>query len=157
MFKKLLLRDVLLSVFVLGLWLAFAGISAGEGPLSDFVGVTLGAALGLVANQAHEWGHIVGAVISKSTMQPGRSLASPSNFIYDSKANSRAQFLVMSFGGFIVTGLVVWFYFTMLPDGILATRVAHGSILFLVGLGVFLELPLVVYSLITNKVPPVDR
>ena len=157
MLKKLLLRDVLFALAVFAGWLAFAGISAGTGLLSDFVGVSLGVALGIVANQAHEWGHIVGALISKSTFKPGSSFTSLSNFVYDSKANSRGQFLVMSFGGFIVTGFIAWFYLTGLPADLLATRVAHGSILFLVGLGVFLELPLVLYSLVTNKVPPVDR
>ena len=84
-------------------------------------------------------------------------MRSLSVFTYDSKANSRGQFLVMSFAGFAMTALVVWLVFSTLNGELLAERVARGSVLFLVFLGVVLEIPLVIYSLISSRVPPIDR
>jgi hypothetical protein len=62
----------------------------------------------------------------------------------------------MSFSGFLVTGLTLWAVYTQLPSEWLATRVARGAVLFLAALTVFIELPLVLYSLLFNQVPPVE-
>ena len=78
-------------------------------------------------------------------------------FSFDTQRNSRSQFLVMSVGGFIVTGLALVFAYQALPDGLQATRVARGAILFLASLTVFLEFPLVLLSFIRpNALPPVE-
>ena len=135
----------------------FPPVSAGAGPLADFAGVVLGFGLGFWAHTAHEWGHIAGGKLGRSVMRSGASLTSFSNFIYDSKRNSRPQFLLMSLMGFIPTGIAVWLYFSFLPEGELATHVARGAVLFLVLLGVVLELPLVIWALVRKDLPPVDR
>jgi hypothetical protein len=61
----------------------------------------------------------------------------------------------MSLTGFAATAVVIWIVY-LLPDAWLASRVARGLVLFLTLLAVVLEVPLVIYSLVTNKVPPVD-
>lgn len=156
-FGKLGLRDAALAALaILGWWL-FSHYSAGVGPLADFSGVVLGAGLVFCAHTAHEWGHILGAWLGRSAMRSGSSLSSFSNFIYDSKKNNRGQFLLMSIMGFIPTGIAVWLYYTQLPGGELATDVARGGVLILVALGVFLELPLVIWALVRKDLPPVDR
>ncbi|MFT5033452.1 MAG: hypothetical protein ACI9OO_001384 [Bacteroidia bacterium] len=156
-FSQLALRDaVLASVAVLAWWL-LSPYSAGYGAWSDFAGVVLGAGLGFCAYIAHEWGHIVGGFLSRSVMRPGSSMTSFSNFVYDSRQNSRPQFLFMSLLGFIPTGIAVWLFYRYLPEGELATDVARGIVLFLVLLGVVLELPLVIWALVRKDLPPIDR
>lgn len=156
-FSQLALRDAALVVLALLTWWLLSPYSAAPGPLADFLGVVLGAGLGFCAYTAHEWGHIAGGWLSRSVMRPGTSLKSFSNFVYDSKQNNRAQFLLMSIMGFIPTGIAVWLFYTALPEAELATQVARGIILFLVLLGVVLELPLVIWALLRKDLPPVDR
>lgn len=156
-FSKLALRDALLVAAALLAWWLLSHYSAGSGAVSDFAGVVLGAGLGFCAHTAHEWGHVVGGFLSRSVMRPGSSMTSFSNFVYDSKQNSRPQFLLMSIMGFIPTGIAVWLFFSHLPAGELATHVARGIVLFLVFLGVVLELPLVIWALVRKDLPPVDR
>ncbi|WP_372750074.1 hypothetical protein [Litorivivens sp.] len=156
-FAKLALRDgAIVTLAIIGWWL-FSRHSAGTGPIADFTGVVLGAGLGFCAHTAHEWGHILGGRLGRSVMRSGTSLTSFSNFVYDSKLNNRPQFLLMSIMGFIPTGVAVWLFFSYLPEGELATHVARGVVLFLVFLGVVLELPLVVWALVRKDLPPVDR
>ena len=157
MLVKLLIRDLgVLAAAAVAWWLA-APLSAGEGPLADVTGVLLGFLVGAGAFVLHEWGHLAGAFASRSAVVLGTSLASPSVFTYDSRRNTRGQFLVMSFAGFAATAFAVWAVYALLPDSLLATRVARGLVVFLVVLGVVLEVPLVVYSLLTRRVPPLDR
>ncbi len=156
-FAQFAARDTALVILAVGSWWLFSSYSAGNGPLADFVGVVVGAGLGFCAHTAHEWGHIAGGMMSRSVMRPGSSLGSFSNFVYDSKRNSRPQFLIMSLMGFIPTGVAVWLFFTYLPDAELATHVARGIVLFLVALGLLLELPLVIWALVRKDLPPVDR
>ncbi len=156
-FSQLALRDAGLAILAILAWWQLSAYSAGHGAWSDFAGVVLGAGLGFCAYAAHEWGHILGGMLSRSVMRPGTSLGSFSNFVYDSKLNSRPQFLLMSIMGFIPTGIAVWLFYSYLPEGELATHVARGIILILVALGLVLELPLVVWALVRKDLPPIDR
>ncbi|HEY8154774.1 MAG TPA: hypothetical protein VII72_11655 [Myxococcota bacterium] len=156
MFVKLLGRDLaILAVSVLA-WRLAAPLSAGSGVVSDVAGVLLGFLFGVCAFLIHEWGHLAGAVASRSAIQPPTGLASPFVFSFESRKNSRRQFLSMSFSGFVATAAVVWAAYALLPSDLLATRVARGLVVFLTFLGVVLEVPLVIYSLLTRRVPPVD-
>ena len=47
----------------------------------------------IVASLFHEWGHLIGAYISKAVVHPAPSLFSPLLFDLDSQKNNRAQFL----------------------------------------------------------------
>lgn len=156
MFLKVLARDLAIVAVSVLAWRLAAPLSAGTGAVSDVAGVLLGMLFGASAFLAHEWGHLLGALASRSAIQPPAGLSSPFVFSFESRRNSRRQFLAMSFAGFAATAVVIWVVYAMLPDGLLATRVARGLVLFLTLLAVVLEVPLVIYSLATRKVPPVD-
>lgn len=156
MFLKFAARDLVFVTVAVVLWQQAAHLSAGSGMLSDLVGVVLGLLLGACAFVLHEWGHFIGALAARSAVRPPEHLRSIYLFSFDSRLNSRRQFLIMSVGGFIVTGGAVWLSSVLLPDEQLASRVARGVVLFLAFLGVFIELPLVFWALLRPTLPPVE-
>ncbi len=157
MLIKLALRDAAILALGVGLWRVGAHWSAGESMLADFSGVLLGVLVGVGGYLLHEWGHLAGALATRGHVELPQRLESVFLFSFDSKQNSLRQFLVMSFSGFAATALVVWAFYTFLPDGLLATRVARGVALFNAFLTVVLELPLVGYALLGRGLPPVEN
>lgn len=154
MFVKFAIRDLsIIGVAILFWWLA-ADLSAGTGPIGDLTGLIGGALFTLGAYFLHEWGHLLGALATRSVVEPGRSLRSGFLFSFSAEKNSLRQFLVMSFSGFFATGVVVWIAYAILPGDYLATRVARGAVVFLGSLTVFLEFPLVIWGLLRGSVPP---
>jgi hypothetical protein len=81
------------------------------------------------------------------------NLRSPYAFRFDPDANTLAQFVVMSLGGFVVTAAAVGIAYGVLPGDLLATRVARGAIVALTTLTVGLELPLLLYGIARGRVP----
>jgi hypothetical protein len=156
MLTKFLARDAAILAVAVVAWPLVSPYTGGTGALSDVTGVLLGLLLGVCAYLLHEWGHLVGALVSGSAFQLGTSLKSPSLFTYESRRNSPAQFLIMSFAGFAPTIFALWAVYALLPSDLLATRVVRGVVVFLGVLGLVLEVPLVVYTLLTRKVPPLD-
>ncbi len=157
MFWKLAGRDGLILAGVAALWVLAAPWSGGRGALADLSGVVVGLGLGVGAFLLHEWGHLLGGLAARSEVHAPASLRSVYLFSFDSKRNSRRQFLVMSFSGFAVTALAVWLAYGLLPGELLATRVARGAVAFLASLTVFLEIPIVLVSLLRPKaLPPVE-
>jgi hypothetical protein len=156
MFVKLLARDIAILALAVLAWPLAAPLTAGTGAISDFTGLLLGLLLGVCGFLVHEWGHLLGVLATRSAVQPPASLRSPFVFTFDSRANSRRQFLIMSFAGFAATALALWVVYGALPPELLASRVARGAVVFLAFLGVVLEVPLVVYALVARKVPPID-
>jgi len=157
MFVKLLVRDVALIALTALVWHLGADASARPGIGGDFAGVLAGVTIGVCGYLLHEWGHLLGALATGSSVTPGRSLASGFLFSFDSRANDRRQFLALSLGGWIATALVLWFVYDGLPSELFATRVARGVVAANVLLVVLIEIPLVVFSLATGRVPPVDN
>lgn len=156
LFAKMFLRDLAIVGGAGLLWWLVAGYSAGTGPVADFTGVLVGLAIGLCPFVLHEWGHLLGAVATRSAVRPPTTLATPYLFSFDSKQNSRKQFLVMSFSGWVVSIAVAWAIYTQLPPDLLATRVARGVVVLAIGLVILIEVPLVAFSLLTGRVPPVE-
>ncbi|MDE0883950.1 MAG: hypothetical protein OSB70_00310 [Myxococcota bacterium] len=156
MFLKLAVRDALVVLAAAGLWWWLSNFSMGTGMLSDFTGVVAGVALAACAYVFHEWGHLAGAFAARGVVHPPSGLKSAYVFSFDRRKNTRGQFMVMSFGGFIATGIALWAVYSLLPDDELASRVARGGVLFLVFLGVTLELPLVFWSLVSRELPPIE-
>lgn len=154
MYGKFLLRDLGIAALTWLVWRALAPLSAGPGPLGDLAGFVAGGLLGICAFLAHEWGHLLGALATRSALEPARRIDSPFLFDFDSQHNSRAQFLAMSLAGFAATGLAIALVYGALPPEWLATRIARGAVAFLTLLGVTLEFPLVGYALIRGRVPP---
>ena len=157
MFWKLALRDAVLIAATALLWLGVAPLSAGPGFVADLAGVAAGIAVGACAFLLHEWGHLLGGLATRSEVRAPASLRSVYLFSFDSKKNSRKQFLVMSFSGFAVTAAAIAFAYGVLPGELLASRVARGLVVFLASLTVFLEIPIVIVSLLRPKaLPPVE-
>lgn len=156
MLTRFALRDLAIAAVGVGLWWLTAGLSSGTGFVSDFFGVVAGVGLGICASIFHEWSHLSGALASRSTIRIAGSLRSFFVFSFDSRRNSRRQFLAMSFGGLLATAVAVWVAYALLPDGQLASRVARGLVLFLAFLGLAIEVPLVLWSLLRSDLPPVE-
>lgn len=155
-FAKMAVRD---GAIVLAAWLAWGGgahRTVGVGPVADALGVLLGLLVGACAFVSHEWGHFLGARVAGAVVHAPRGIGSVYLFSFDSRRNSRRQFLFMSFGGFVITGVAVWVTQALLPDGLLATRVARGAILVLASLTVVFEIPLVLWAVLVGSLPPVE-
>ena len=157
MFLKVLARDLAIVAATVLAWRLAAPLSAGTGAVSDVTGVLLGMLFGASAFLAHEWGHLLGALASRSVIQPPAGLSSPFVFTFESRSNSRRQFLIMSVSGFVATAIALWVVYGLLGSELLATRVARGAVVFLAFLTVVLEFPLVGYSLVAGRVPPLER
>lgn len=157
MFGKLFARDLAIIGLTAWIWHLAAGASADAGFRGDFAGVIAGVTIGVCGYLLHEWGHLLGAAIAGSAVQPGRSLASGFLFSFDSQTNTRRQFVALSLGGWLATALVLWGVYALLPEGLFASRVARGVVAGNVLLVVLIEIPLVVYALITGHVPPVEN
>jgi len=153
MFPRLAARDLGILVTALLVWWAISDLSAGTSFVADFAGVVAGILLGLSAYTLHEWGHLLAALAVGSVVRPAERLTSGFIFSFSAHQNSLRQFVVMSLGGFAATALLVWSFYTFLPDGLLATRVARGAVVFLAFLGVVLELPLFTVALLRRAVP----
>jgi hypothetical protein len=150
---RFLLRDLLIAALAVGLWSVMAELSSREGFSADFSGWVVGVLVFACAYLAHEWSHYLGAVATGSRVRLGTNLASGFLFSFGPDGNSLGQFVVMSLSGFVATAAAVAFVYLALPDAYLATRVARGGVLFLAFLGVVLELPLLLYALVTRSVP----
>lgn len=157
MFLKFAVRDLAILGASAGLWHMIAAWSAGAGVVADLAGVLAGLAAGAAAYVVHEWGHLLAAFAARSTVTPGARLSSAFVFGFDAEGNTLRQFVIMSLGGFVATALLVWGFYTYLPDDLLASRVARGVVVFLALLGVVLELPLFLWGILTQGVPaPAD-
>ena len=91
----------------------------------------------IVGYLAHEWGHLLGALASRSTFElPRTPFSSFFLFRYDRVRNTRTQFVAMALGGFAASLLTVVVLLLVLPRGTPASLIS----LALVGLGVLATL-----------------
>ena len=111
---------------------------------------------GLCAFLFHEWGHLIGAYISKAVVHPAPSIFSPLLFDLDSKENNRAQFLYVSATGFIATSLFLFVFSFFLPLGLFAGKLAMYIGLGLAALTVFIEFPIAWLVYRGSKIPRVE-
>ncbi len=132
-FFALLLRDGLIVLLTLALWLATLNL----GQPHDLPSLALHLVTALltvsVGYLLHEWGHLAGAWIAGGHFVLPASIGeSPFLFRFDNVRSSRAQFIAMSLGGFASSILVVVFLAAALPRALPASWIALG----LVGVGV---------------------
>jgi len=153
MWSKFALRDLAIVAAAVLFWRYAAPLSAATGPASDLAGVLAGLLVGASAFALHEWGHVLGAVVAGAMVHPNSHLKTSFLFSFDAKNSSLGQFLLMSVGGFLVTGALLWIVYGALPDSYFATRVARGLILFSAALTVLLEFPLVGLALLQRRAP----
>jgi hypothetical protein len=149
---QLALRDSTILAVALGAWWLVAERSAGAGPTADAVGVVCGVLMGAIVFLLHEWGHLLAGLAAGGTFPVSRNLASPFLFEVDPR-NSVRQFTVMSLGGFAVTAVMIWCFYTLLPDGWMATRVARGVAVTLATLTVVIEVPLLLFTIWSGSIP----
>lgn len=156
-FGKFAIRDGMLLMFTVFAWLALANMSAYDGVVSETLAVFLGVLGGLCAWVLHEWGHVLAAKSVGSNLRAPTRLYSVYLFGFDNKQHSRGQFVVMALGGFIATGLVFTFVILVLPQDLLATKVARGLILLEIAVTTLLEVPGLVLGIFAyEKLPSVD-
>ncbi|RIL02587.1 MAG: hypothetical protein DCC71_16200 [Proteobacteria bacterium] len=155
MLLRFAIRDAAIALAATAVWLLAARHSGGAGALADLTGVVAGLLVGVTAAVSHEWGHLLAGAAAGGRMRINADLRSQFLFSFDADASTLRQFVVMSLGGFVVTGLFVWLVYALLPDGLLATRVARGAVLFLASLGFVIELPLLLVALARGRVPGV--
>lgn len=151
---KFVLRDGVIVLAAVAAWGFFASASAGQGPAADVSGVICGMLGGAVAFVLHEWGHLLAGLAAGGTFPVAKDLKTP--FLFDiDPDNSVRQFTIMSIGGFVVTMLGILFVYTQLPGDLLATRVVRGVVLFLASLTLFLEVPLLLFTIWSGDIPEV--
>ena len=138
---KLALRDIaFISVTVL-LWLLSwrldAQISAWHLPVAILAGLMIP----VCGFLAHEWGHLFGAWAGQAKVHMPASVLTIFLFDYKPAENSREQFLSVSYGGFIASGLVVALLLVVLSFDRLADQIALGLTLLGVIATFVLEIP----------------
>ncbi len=139
------LRDSLLVAITAGLWLLTlrTGRPAGLGPIA--LHLFTGLMTVLCGFFLHEWGHMLAAWAAGSAFElPARFTDSPFLFRFNNVRNNRAQFCLMSLGGFAASIAFVALLLLALPGGLLATWIAQG----LTALGVLATLVIEVPGLI---------
>ncbi len=139
--EKHAVRDAAVVAFTLGLWIADTGLRDVSGATAVGVACAAGALTAVAGYLAHEWGHLLGARLSGSVVHIPPSAFSLFLFNFNSDRNGRAQFLVMSLGGFIASAAVVVLLLRVLPLHALSGRVAMGLTALGVLATVVLELP----------------
>lgn len=120
----MLVRDLLIVAASFGLlawshWLQDAE-QGGATALAWIAGVLLPVSGYLV----HEWGHLVGCLLSRSVVHLPPTPLAVLLFRYDTGRNGREQFLAMFWGGFVASVLVVGLYLVILDWRYLADRIA---------------------------------
>ena len=145
--SRFVVRDALLLLLALALWIL--------APMFPALAVPAAIVNGLVAFELHEWGHWLGATKERAVITPARSLLSPFLFNFDSKANSRRQFLAMSWPGFLATAVFLVFFQWGLPDTHPATTLTRQIGWGLAAVTVIIEIPLALWTLAGGRIPPV--
>ena len=145
--SRFVARDALLVLLALSLW-----ILTGTFPV---LAVPAAIISGLVAFELHEWGHWLGAKSANAVITPARSRMSPFLFNFDSKANSRRQFLAMSWPGFVATAVFLAIFQWWLPESHPATSLTRQIGWGLAAVTVIVEIPLALWTLAGGRIPPV--
>ncbi len=141
-------RDGALLLLVLSFW--FLATTIGALALPAAIGA------GFVAFQLHEWGHWLGARAAGAMVTPASSLLSPFLFNFDSTANSRYQFLAMSWPGFVATAIFLAVFQWWLPPTHPATTLTQQIGWGLASVTIVIEVPLALWTLAGGRIPPVS-
>lgn len=119
-----LLRDLLLISASIGLLLFAHDLEAGTSMLRIPVALLAGVMLAVTGYLLHEWGHLLGALLSRSVVHLPDGVTDVFLFRFDTGLNTNRQFMWMSVGGFIASGIVVYVYATELALDRLADQTA---------------------------------
>jgi hypothetical protein len=152
MFRAFVIRDVTILVGTIGLWWASVSVQSGT-TLASALSIAAGVGAAICAYNLHEWGHLIGAHLTRSVYTPAKRLISPFLFSYDAEHNTRGQFLIMSLAGFAATALFVIAFVVWMPQEQQAGRIALRGALILAGLTVIIEFPIFFRALFGSTVP----
>ncbi len=123
---NLLLRDITIVVVAVGA-LTISHSLEGSGAIAHWpVAILAGVLLAVSGYLVHEWGHLLGALASRSVVHLPESVSAVFLFKFDTGLNSSRQFLWMSIGGFIASAIVIALYVAILSLDLLADRIALG-------------------------------
>lgn len=138
---KLALRDVSFVIAILCLWRYSHHLDAIGSTWRVPVAIVAGLLIPVAGFLAHEWGHLLGALSRNSVVHMPKSIFTLFLFEYRTADNSREQFLGLSCGGFMASGLVVALLLATLSFDHLADQVALGVTLLGVIATLLVELP----------------
>lgn len=138
---RLLLRDLVIIAIAMAVLGGSHGLEGSGSPAHWPLALLAGVLLALSGYLAHEWGHLLGALASRSRVELPDTVAAVFLFKFDTGANDRRQFLWMSAGGFIASAIVVALYVGVLSFDRLADGIALGLTLLGVLATAMLELP----------------
>ncbi len=148
--RKFLIRDVLVVIAAI---IALATLQNGTAAQQVFVGVVVG----VCAYLFHEWAHWLGAWLVDATVVKPDRIFSPFLFSFDSRANTYAQFLAMTWPGFLATATYMACFYFLLPwQQSLWAMVALILGAMLAFATVVIEGPILLYALWKRSVPPVE-
>jgi len=136
------LRDLALLGLTLVLWAWDTSLRAQpSSALSVGVALLTGSMTAVCGYLVHEWGHLMGAWAGGSVVHLPDSAASTFLFRFDSDRNTREQFLRMSWGGFLASGVSIVVLLLVLPLDTGAARVALVLVATGVAATLILEVP----------------
>ena len=143
-FTPFILRDGAIAATSIALFVVALPILSGDGFAADFLGLFLGVGVAYALSLPHEWGHMLGARLSGATIHPKPSLKKLFAYDFDYTKSTNAQWIACSVSGFAGTGIALVLAYTLLPDGVFASRVARSLIGLLALLGLVAEVPLLI-------------
>lgn len=126
MFLKFALRDSLLLLVCLLFWRwDFALVAQNKSSWLLIGFAVLTTAITYVVNLfVHEWGHLIGALLTGSKVYAQPRLFAYALFHFDGKQNNARQFIAMSSGGFVVGVLVIGAIIALAPLDSLVAKLA---------------------------------
>jgi membrane-associated protease RseP (regulator of RpoE activity) len=122
------IRDLSIMVATLALWHEDAALRGTAGMVTITTAVATGIMTAVCGFIVHEWGHFLGALSCRSDVRMPNTPFSLFLFNFDPKTNRPAQFIAMSSGGFLASGVMVGFFLLALPLDALSGRVAMGFV-----------------------------
>jgi len=152
MFRRFVIRDLTILVATVAAWWLSLTVEQGSS-LASALSITAGVGAAVCAYNLHEWGHLIGARLTRSVYVPAKRIISPFLFSYDAERNTRRQFLWMSLSGFAATAAFVVAFVLWMPQDQQAGRIALRGALVLAGLTVVIEFPIFFRALFGSKVP----
>ena len=136
----LLLRDLAVIAATLALWRWSRELDAAHATLATPVAIAAGISAALSSFLLHEWGHLLGAMAARSSVEFPPHIRSVFLFKFGGD-NDRRQYLWMSGGGFASSILVIALLLWTLSFHALADWVAIGLVVAGVIATFVLELP----------------
>ncbi|HEY1077919.1 MAG TPA: hypothetical protein VGE51_14605 [Fontimonas sp.] len=121
---KVLIRDLLLIAAAVALLVLAHRLEAQASAWRVPVSLLAGVMLAVTGYLLHEWGHLLGALASRSVVHIPDGIGDVFLFRFDTGLNDSRQFLWMSLGGFVASGIVIFVYVTQLSLVQLADQTA---------------------------------